>query len=506
MSVNLKNKEDFNRYVDDVISDGIGLTSELVNNLAYRLENRQVSSADKETIVRAMVYEWMKKRVPEYFDEKKNTLYLQRVTTASSLDETWLKNALAKGDEVYYFDEEKVPEEFYDDLRKIKRHLYRFAASRVDMAIKSNKYFNIHLLKHRPEYNSFALTLAEIKKQKEKLSLQESEQKLRAREKESLEQDTKIIMNFDDGYKVVRLMTPVALDKESEYMGHCVGYGEYDVNVLSGTTEFYSIRDANSEPHVTIAVEEGRIVQCRGKGNKGISTKYVPYARKFVLEKDIDPSYDAKNMGLCIDIEDNIYDFYNIPADTMFRHFDLSIMDFPELPDLSNCTVLGRFSCDKNPKLTTLKNSPKKAKEVRCGTCISLISLEGCSENAEILSCPGCISLPSLKGCPPTLKEINCGNCISLPSLKGCPEGVRFIYCSNCTSMETLDGCPKGIERIVCEGCPIKYIPDYIPDEAIMGLSEEEIAACKLNWVAEKQKEALKGKFSCIASTFIHTY
>ena len=58
--------------------------------------------------------------------------------------------------------------------------------------------------------------------------------------------------------------------------------------------------------------------------------------------------------------------------------------------------------------------------------------------------------------------------------------------------METLDGCPKGIERIVCENCPIKYIPDYIPDEAIMGLTKEEIAKGKANWKIKNKREMTK--------------
>ena len=40
------------------------------------------------------------------------------------------------------------------------------------------------------------------------------------------------VMTFADGSRIVRLLTPEALDRESAMMGHCVGQGAYDKSML----------------------------------------------------------------------------------------------------------------------------------------------------------------------------------------------------------------------------------------------------------------------------------
>ena len=56
-------------------------------------------------------------------------------------------------------------------------------------------------------------------------------------------------------------------------------------------------------------------------------------------------------------------------------------------------------------------------------------------------------------------------------------------------------------------GCfNLKYIPTYIPTEAVKGLTKGEIAKCKLNWVLKQNKEAFKTKLSAITSALTHEH
>ena len=109
--------------------------------------------------------------------------------------------------------------------------------------------------------------------------------------------DIKTIMTFKDGYHVVQLLTPNALKNEGPKVGHCVGSGAYDSKMAHGHA-YYSLRDADGKPHVTIEAKNeffGRktLSQCRGKENKQPIDKYLPYVQKFVRAKKISLSTQA---------------------------------------------------------------------------------------------------------------------------------------------------------------------------------------------------------------------
>ncbi|MBY3151073.1 hypothetical protein HFO56_01440 [Rhizobium laguerreae] len=85
---------------------------------------------------------------------------------------------------------------------------------------------------------------------------------------------------LDDGYHVVRLLTPEALDRESGEMQHCIGQGAYDHKVGSEHYDYLSFRDRFGKAHATIEVdlryERGPIVlQCYGKQNEPPTKEYA---------------------------------------------------------------------------------------------------------------------------------------------------------------------------------------------------------------------------------------
>ena len=88
-----------------------------------------------------------------------------------------------------------------------------------------------------------------------------------------LKKDTKVILDFEDGFKIVQLIGENAYKREGFLMRHCVAgyYGKDD--------EVYSLRDKKNMPHATFS---GSSQQIKGKGNGCINPKYIKYVVEFL--------------------------------------------------------------------------------------------------------------------------------------------------------------------------------------------------------------------------------
>lgn len=86
---------------------------------------------------------------------------------------------------------------------------------------------------------------------------------------------TEVVHDCGDGWTIVRLMTPEALDYEGSQMGHCVGQGSYDH--LIQEDPIYSLRDPMGRSHVTIEVDNyiKEIRQFKGKQNQPPKIEYT---------------------------------------------------------------------------------------------------------------------------------------------------------------------------------------------------------------------------------------
>ncbi|MEK9694532.1 MAG: PcfJ domain-containing protein, partial [Candidatus Poseidoniales archaeon] len=85
-------------------------------------------------------------------------------------------------------------------------------------------------------------------------------------------EDTEVVLDFGDGFKIVKLIGENAFKREGNLMRHCVAsyYGK--------DTEVYSLRDKNNNPHCTIEKDK----QIKGKGNGDIHPKYIDYVVRFL--------------------------------------------------------------------------------------------------------------------------------------------------------------------------------------------------------------------------------
>lgn len=79
--------------------------------------------------------------------------------------------------------------------------------------------------------------------------------------------DEETLAEDKEGFRIVRLKTPAALDAESSAMGHCIGNGAYDELLSSKNFMLLSLRDGKNQPHATMEVGRKAVVQFRAKAN-----------------------------------------------------------------------------------------------------------------------------------------------------------------------------------------------------------------------------------------------
>lgn len=109
-----------------------------------------------------------------------------------------------------------------------------------------------------------------------------------------------VVMEFDNGWSMVKVPTEHDLDVEGEFMGHCVGGDDYARKVSKGKCTIYSLRDPKNEPHVTIEVAEPHpkkgtpnprvereVIQVQGKQNEAPIEKYHGMLEKFFVREGL---------------------------------------------------------------------------------------------------------------------------------------------------------------------------------------------------------------------------
>jgi hypothetical protein len=100
--------------------------------------------------------------------------------------------------------------------------------------------------------------------------------------------DIGTVLDFEDGFRFVKLISEKAYRREGSLMSHCVAsyYGR--------EVEIYSLRDEFNKPHCTIEKD----VQIKGKGNGDIHPKYIDYVVRFLEFTGIKVrDSEMKNLG-----------------------------------------------------------------------------------------------------------------------------------------------------------------------------------------------------------------
>lgn len=98
-----------------------------------------------------------------------------------------------------------------------------------------------------------------------------------------------ITMKFPDGFAWVHLHTLQQFKLEGERMSHCIG-GNYFNKFEAGTHDYYSLRNPQGVPKITIEVQRTppEILQIRAYANARPAPEYQPYLRPFITRMRFD--------------------------------------------------------------------------------------------------------------------------------------------------------------------------------------------------------------------------
>lgn len=128
-----------------------------------------------------------------------------------------------------------------------------------------------------------------------------------------VEGDEALFAQLDDGYHVVRLLTPAALDRESATMQHCIGNGGYDDQLGDGDHLYLSLRDGFGKPHATMEIEKGKVVQLQGKQNKPPIEKHLDRIIPLIRECGYPVDIPASHLGHVVDKNGDWHRIENLP-------------------------------------------------------------------------------------------------------------------------------------------------------------------------------------------------
>lgn len=128
-----------------------------------------------------------------------------------------------------------------------------------------------------------------------------------------IEGDEELFEELGDGFYLVRLMTPAALDRESAEMQHCIGNGGYDDNLQRRGFLYLSLRDGAGKAHATLEIEDGMLVQLQGKQNRRPIQAYVDPLIPFIRNEGYSVAISASRLGYVIDIPGDWHNIHHLP-------------------------------------------------------------------------------------------------------------------------------------------------------------------------------------------------
>ncbi|WP_315921853.1 hypothetical protein [Mesorhizobium sp. SP-1A] len=174
-----------------------------------------------------------------------------------------------------------------------------------------------------------------------------------------VEGDEELFAELEDGFYIVRLMTPAALDKESAEMQHCIGNGGYDRMVEAGVGYYLSLRDQHGKAHATLEVcqsydyelhdKKMRVEQLQGKQNQPPLQKYAKYLWDFIERNSWEIDIISPEFGVVQDKSRKIYSIYNLPEGFVSMGSVEAPRSGPEINLPANMAVNGFLDLSKAP-------------------------------------------------------------------------------------------------------------------------------------------------------------
>lgn len=138
---------------------------------------------------------------------------------------------------------------------------------------------------------------------------------------------------LDEGYRIVQLLTPAALDRESAEMQHCIGNGGYDARLRHPSYLYLSLRDGSGKAHATLEVHGYNVLQMQGKQNELPVKKYLDKLVSFIQECKLNVCIDISYTGSVMAADGVIHDIGALPDGlTVGGDLDLNCARITALP------------------------------------------------------------------------------------------------------------------------------------------------------------------------------
>ena len=532
--INLVNEKDFIAAITTLLYNSVPTVT------PENLRDIQFVKKHKESVVQSLILQCLKKRSREYMADVlyqgELSLPIVSVLTTDGLPE-WAQDNLKNGIKLFRYTGDNFPQSVIDDLTKARDFLYQKATEIADRQIqKAEQKHNpkkdiINLAGLYSKYKSFDAILDGVKRWHKEI---EEKIQQEADLKKSLE-GTEFLMDLPNGLKAYRLLTPEALDYESNQMRCCIGQGSYDKPVKDGKTKIYSLRDKKGQPHVTFEIRmNGQVeemLQCRGKCNKAPVGHYLFDTQTFIKDKKIVIKADFNNIGLFY-YDNEYYEINNLPEGLVIKgDLDVSGYAWEEFPAcFSKIIVKGSFICSNCKNLKSLKNMPQSiGGNFNCSYCPKLNSLEGVPQSISgDFNCSGCHNLNSVEGAPQFVgRQILAQNTSIIYlnnqyyNINNLPEGLVIkgdldvsgyaweefpacfskiivkgsFICSKCKNLKSLKNMPQSIGgNFNCSHCPKLNSLEGVP-QSING--DFNCSACHNLNSLEGMPQSISGDFNC---------
>ncbi|MCZ7861723.1 PcfJ domain-containing protein [Agrobacterium salinitolerans] len=152
-------------------------------------------------------------------------------------------------------------------------------------------------------------------------------------------------MALSDGYAMVEMLSPEALDRESSLMQHCIGNGGYDTDMMGDGYLLLSLRDPFGKPHATLRVDRGQasVIEVQGKQNQPPADRYMAYIKEFLRNAKLGLGRGGEiRLGMVQDVVGEWHDIQNLP-DSFETRGSLMLTDSPVFRMPSRLIVNGDF-------------------------------------------------------------------------------------------------------------------------------------------------------------------
>ena len=237
--------------------------------------------------------------------------------------------------------------------------------------------------------------------------------------------DVETVLDLGEGWRWIRVTTPEGLDFEGEAMGHCVGGGSYDGEMV------YSLRGPDGMPHCTVQYDPNCSVveQVKGRGNKEVVPRHHAAVRAFVDHLSPTDVRDAPLFGHVFLKEStwpkarlvSLHGFAAMKSPTVGG--DLYLVDCASLVSLPDgLSVAGHLNLCDCTSLVSLPDGLTVGGNLILYRCTSLVHLPNGLRVGEDLYLGGCASLVSLPDRLTVGGYLDLSGCASLVSL---PKGLR---------------------------------------------------------------------------------